>query len=334
MRITIWTALVAATFMCATAAQAQTLLPFRGYLEQDGVPVSGQVEMDFAYFGQATGGTACSTENAVLVDVAAGEFSVLLVPADACLDGPLFLEVSLQDGSGAAIPIGGRQRIHSAATAYAASSERSFSAPLGVDFVSNGAALTPTAAALVATGPEGGDVAVEVLASSPNDAFDVRIVALPGASGGVVPGSALTVSANGHTAVRTFSATTVDADSVAATSSVTAGVVNADVVNADEINGAFSTVDGSAGCMRIGDIQQCWGPYSSAISGTYLAVTFSQPFLNASYAITCTPNGGAVADRRFCQTRGCTSTGCGVRTASGSGFSGIGGRYIAIGPWR
>lgn len=326
MRMTMTVVLIAALGV-AHSARAQTSLPFQGYLERDGTPVSGQVEMDFAYFNQATDGTACSSESSVLVDVFAGTFSVLLVPADACLDGDLFLEVALYDEGGIPVPFGTRQRIQSAATAYAASPERAFSAPQGIVFGASGAAIEPSATSLLVFGPEGGDIVAEVLADSPQDAFDVRIAAAPGAAG-VVPGSALTVSADGHTAARTLSATSINVDAA------TANTVTTDVLNADEINGDLATVNGATGCIRLGSIQQCWGRYVSSTDGNYRTATFELPFSGTNYSITCAPNGGAVADRRFCQTRGCTPTGCGIRTATANGFSGIGGHYIAIGPFE
>ena len=79
------------------AAQADRRLPYQGTLEFNGAPVTGDVEMEFALFAAASGGTALWTHTQTIT-VTSGSFSVVLgeqaaLPASVVEQARLHLEV-------------------------------------------------------------------------------------------------------------------------------------------------------------------------------------------------------------------------------------------------
>ena len=92
---------------------APRLLPYRGHVDLDGTPLSGAIPMTFTLFDDAAAGVELFNE-AITVDVASGDFAVMLgeaggLPDSALTAAELFVAVSVNG-----TPLTGRQRIGAA----------------------------------------------------------------------------------------------------------------------------------------------------------------------------------------------------------------------------
>ena len=94
-------------------------LPYSGTLEQDGLPVTGDIPMRFSLFATEVGGTAEWTAD-FTVSVFAGRFDVQLgdIPPEVFSQEVLWLGVEVDEG-GTFVALANRQRISSAPTAFA-----------------------------------------------------------------------------------------------------------------------------------------------------------------------------------------------------------------------
>ncbi|MEM1269540.1 MAG: hypothetical protein AAGI08_05755 [Bacteroidota bacterium] len=128
-----------------TAASGQTVpaqISYQGYLELNGAPVSGSVDLVFNLYTQATGGFALWTETQTGVSVDAGVYQVALgsvanLPSGA-FDAALWLGVSI-DGSGELTP-----RTALLPAPYALGLQLPFAAPSNGDGIVIERAGTPT----------------------------------------------------------------------------------------------------------------------------------------------------------------------------------------------
>lgn len=87
-------------------------IPYRGHLEQDGVPFTGELSLQFHVYNEAAGGSPCFSTGWLATSVLEGAFATEIGPVpDGCVIGrPLYLEVSLDAGGGPR-PLTGRQRV-------------------------------------------------------------------------------------------------------------------------------------------------------------------------------------------------------------------------------
>lgn len=91
------TIVVGGVAIAQTIDNASRVFPYAGYLEVDGTPVDGSVDMTVGLYPQVSGGTACDTISISDVQVAAGRFQVLLEDiSTSCLSGdPLYIELAV-----------------------------------------------------------------------------------------------------------------------------------------------------------------------------------------------------------------------------------------------
>jgi hypothetical protein len=89
-------------------------IPYEGTIDKDGVPITGEVDLTFAVFGVAVDGSACWTSAAMPTTLSSGRFAVVLGPVtDACVADDVYLQITIDDGSGA-VTLPGRQRVYPA----------------------------------------------------------------------------------------------------------------------------------------------------------------------------------------------------------------------------
>jgi hypothetical protein len=291
-----------------------------GNLEIDGTPASGDFELSIAYFLAADDTVPCGEEVGIPVLLNAGAFSTLLIPPLICLtEDSLFLELAVRRaGEADYVSLVGRQRVVPALNARSAEMARSampepFVAEGGVhvgggnparmEAVTGLAGLGVTDSGVRIAGPSNAHVVIDILANGNDDAFAVRVPAAP-AIGAPATEVAFQVQGSGRTVVESLDARSIS------------GLVGG---------------GGAPGCVPLGEVQICWGHYTSDLGGSTQA-TFAQPFADAAYSLTCTPNGDVDQDiPRFCMATVLQAGSFRARTFSPEGGSSIGGSYIAIG---
>ncbi|MBI5493595.1 MAG: hypothetical protein HY904_01130 [Deltaproteobacteria bacterium] len=107
----------------ATGSGSQ-LVPYAGFLEQDGIPVNGYRDFTFRLFDVETGGTELWSESHAGVSIAAGQFAVHLGSQHALADhilasSDLYLEVAVLDpATSTLLSLSGRQRLGAVPYAY------------------------------------------------------------------------------------------------------------------------------------------------------------------------------------------------------------------------
>lgn len=111
----------------AWGQSADRSIPYRGHLDQNGVPQSGLYSMRFELFAAATGGPALLTVNQDL-QVTAGEFATTLSPVpEAVLDSPaLFLQISVAPRGQPLVLLPRRQQIQAVPYAGRAEVQKDF----------------------------------------------------------------------------------------------------------------------------------------------------------------------------------------------------------------
>lgn len=111
----------------AWGQSADRAIPYRGHLEQNGVPQNGLYSMRFELFADASGGPALLTVNQDL-QVTAGEFATTLSPVpEAVLDSPaLFLQISVAPRGQPLVLLPRRQQIQAVPYAGRAEVQKDF----------------------------------------------------------------------------------------------------------------------------------------------------------------------------------------------------------------
>lgn len=301
----------------ATTSLAQApgdpVLPYTGHIDKNGAPVTGSLDLAVDYFLAEADASPCGSEIDLPVQAHNGAFSTLLVVPALCLGGPgLYLEVSVRPFGGDYIDLAGRQAVWPALKARGADDNVPFSLPAGARIGSarleGVAGLTgfPSSSGVRLVGPPNANVLIDVRANQGGDAFAVRVP------------ETLAVDAEADTV-----AFQVRGD----------GVTVAEKLEIGALNSLFGADGSTSGCLRLGEIQICWGRYPSNLSGNTPRVVFERPFRDTRYALTCTPLGATEELARFCFARDLTTDGFHGQTHTPNGLSGIGGSYIAIGRW-
>jgi hypothetical protein len=102
------------------------VLPYRGFLQKDEVPVSGEIELGFALYASPSPSPAIWSDAPKKVQVSAGQFNVTLgsdanpIPRSVFAGGaPVEIGITVVEG-GVATQLVGRQRIHPVAYAVSA----------------------------------------------------------------------------------------------------------------------------------------------------------------------------------------------------------------------
>jgi hypothetical protein len=108
-------------------------VPYLGYIEENGAPVSDLLDMQFRLYTSASGGVLCATQDDSDVTVSAGRFGVELSDLpDTCFDtGELYIELSVGPAGGQLADIGGRQRV--ASVPFATASPKDSTMIIGED---------------------------------------------------------------------------------------------------------------------------------------------------------------------------------------------------------
>jgi hypothetical protein len=95
-------------------------IPYSGVLEQNGVLVSGEVDLTFGLWNAESGGVSpCYSSGAIPTTLSSGRFAVVIGPVtpESCVAGKdVWLDVTVDTGGGAVL-LPGRQRIHPAVAA-------------------------------------------------------------------------------------------------------------------------------------------------------------------------------------------------------------------------
>ena len=99
--------LVGGLSVAQTVDNSGRVFPYTGYLEHDGTPVEGQVQLTLDLFTQAAGGSACDSLSFASVDVSQGRFNVLLDGvSDNCFVGTsLYVDVAVGPVGGGTAPL-------------------------------------------------------------------------------------------------------------------------------------------------------------------------------------------------------------------------------------
>ncbi len=96
-------------------------IPYNGTLERDGLLISGNVDITFAVFNAASGGSACYTSSPITTTVTSGRFSVVVGPVtESCVKNKdIWFGVTVNEGAGD-VPLPGRQQVYPAVAAMTA----------------------------------------------------------------------------------------------------------------------------------------------------------------------------------------------------------------------
>src|SRR5690554_58366 len=92
-----------------SCAAAQSPISYQGQLEQAGSPYTGTVNMTFAFYSSAVGGSAIHTVNVNNVSVSGGLFQVDLNAAGVDFSQPIYIEPRVSG-----TPLLPRQRVNAA----------------------------------------------------------------------------------------------------------------------------------------------------------------------------------------------------------------------------
>lgn len=160
------------------AQSAPRSIPYRGHLDNNGVPQNGIYSMRFELFDAATGGTSLAVINSD-IQVTAGEFATTLSPISEAALGvaELYLEISVAPRGQALVRLPVRQRIQAVPFASRAEAQKDFRAetvavgPLKVE--STGHIRTPRFRQFVMVGDGQGIVGGPVPWSTGNSALCV-----------------------------------------------------------------------------------------------------------------------------------------------------------------
>ncbi len=121
MKVSVVTVLFLSALSSVAAAQeAAIVIPYQGFLEHDGRPVTGTFDFEFALFTGLEAEEAAHSQPMTDVPVYGGEFTVLievspdvLSAAELLETGTVYLQVAL-NADGTNIPLSGRQRVNPA----------------------------------------------------------------------------------------------------------------------------------------------------------------------------------------------------------------------------
>lgn len=143
----------AAAGYAALGGSTGVRIPYNGYLERNGVPVSGDVEIIVGLFSVESGGSACTSQTFPSVTASAGRFALTIGPVpEACVRGEdVFIEVGIDDGSGP-VTLPQRTRITPALSAHTSGAGGDFDVDSNLTVVGDASVGGRVAATAVSAG--------------------------------------------------------------------------------------------------------------------------------------------------------------------------------------